>query len=417
MQVLQISKPDKHIAGEIHLAGSKSIANRVLIIRALAAEKFDILGLPTAKDTVTLNALLHHTDNLVYDAGHAGTTFRFLTAYLALQPQTHVLTGSERMKQRPIGKLVSALNALGCDIEYIENEGFPPLKINPPSTEIKTDISIAADTSSQYITALLLIAPSLPHGLNLTLEGEIVSRPYIEMTLALMESFGVKSTWIGQMISVAKQNYTAHDFTVEADWSAASYYYALACISDTCDLKLHGVFENSLQGDSIVTKLATQFGVTSHFEGDSVTLTKKAKVQPDIFEYDFKECPDIAQTMAVVCAATGTQGLFSGLETLFIKETDRVAALKAELAKLGVSFAKLPKRFAAKSDKQFFMVEGTATFTDTPQFPTYDDHRMAMAFAPLAMLHPVKVEEPKVVEKSYPEFWDDFEKLGFEIAK
>lgn len=415
MVTLQISKLDKNIAGEIHLVGSKSIANRILIIRALATEKFEILGLPTAKDTVTLNALLKQTDNLVYDAGQAGTTFRFLTAYLALQPQTHILTGSERMKQRPIGKLVSALNALGCDIEYIENEGYPPLKINPPTNHLKDEITITADTSSQYITALLLIAPTLPHGLKLHLEGDIVSRPYIEMTLALMKNFGVWSTWVGNTISIEKQNYVAKNFTVEADWSAASYYYALACISDTCELKLKGVFENSLQGDSVIAKIAMQFGVQSIFDFEGVTLIKTEKKQPDIFEYDFKECPDIAQTLAVVCGATGAQGLFSGLETLFIKETDRVAALKTELAKVGVSFSKLPKRFSAKSDKQFFMIEGTAAFADTPQFATYDDHRMAMAFAPLAMLHPIKIEEPKVVEKSYPEFWDDFSKIGFEV--
>ncbi len=415
MDILQISKADRNINGEIQLAGSKSIANRVLIMLALAAKKFEILGLPTAKDTVTLNALLKQTDNLVYDAGHAGTTFRFLTAYLALQPQTHILTGSERMKQRPIGKLVSALNALGFDIEYIENEGYPPLKINPPTNDIKSDISIAADTSSQYITALLLIAPSLPHGLKLTLEGDIVSRPYIEMTLALMKNFGVSSTWIENTISVEKQNYIAKTFTVEADWSAASYYYALACISDTCNLKLKGVFKYSLQGDSVIAKIGTQFGVQSHFDSEGVTLIKTEKKQPDIFEYDFKECPDIAQTLAVICGATGTQGLFSGLETLFIKETDRIVALKTELAKVGVSFTKLPKRFSAKTDKQFFMIEGTAAFTDIPQFATYDDHRMAMAFAPLALLHSIKIEEPKVVEKSYPEFWEDFTKIGFVV--
>ena len=415
MSVLEISKPDKHIAGEIQLVGSKSIANRVLIIRALATEKFDILGLPTAKDTVTLNALLKQTDNLVYDAGHAGTTFRFLTAYLALQPQIHILTGSERMKQRPIGKLVSALNDLGFDIEYIENEGFPPLKINPPTHILKNEITIAADTSSQYITALLLIAPLLPEGLKLHLTGDIVSRPYIEMTLSLMKNFGISSAWIENTISIEKQNYLAKIFTVEADWSAASYYYALACISDSCNLKLKGVFENSLQGDSVITKIATQFGVHSQFDAEGVTLTKTEKKQPDIFEYDFKECPDIAQTLAVICAATGTQGLFSGLETLFIKETDRVAALKTELAKIGVSFSKLPKKFSTKSDKQFFMIEGSAAFTATPQFATYDDHRMAMAFAPLALLHSVKIEEPKVVEKSYPEFWEDFSKIGFVV--
>ena len=353
----------------------------------------------------------------MYDAGHAGTTFRFLTAYLALQPQTHILTGSERMKQRPIGKLVSALNAMGCNIEYIENEGFPPLKINHPSDDIKREITIAADTSSQYITALLLIAPSLPYGLQLHLEGEIVSRPYIEMTLALMQNFGVSSTWVRNTIYIEKQNYIAKNFTVEADWSAASYYYALACISDTCDLKLNGVFKNSLQGDSLIAQMATHFGVESHFDIEGVRLLKKEKKQPDIFEYDFKECPDIAQTLAVICAATGTQGLFSGLETLFIKETDRVAALKAELSKVNVLFSKLPKRFNSKSDKQFFMVEGMAQFAETPQFATYDDHRMAMAFAPFAILHSIKVEEPNVVEKSYPEFWDDFKKLGFVIQE
>jgi 3-phosphoshikimate 1-carboxyvinyltransferase len=418
--IYEITKSDRRIVGDITLDGSKSISNRLLIIKALCEKSFHIQNLSTSKDTQTLDKLLNSRAKDTFDCGAAGTTFRFLTAYLALQSGTQILTGSERMKQRPIGKLVAALRTLGCNIEYLENEGYPPLQINAPNDLTINELSIAADTSSQYITALLLVAPTLPNGLRLTLEGKIVSLPYINMTLALMQHFGVEHAWEGNTIVVRKQEYTSKDITVEADWSAASYYYALAAFADELDLTLRGLFKDSLQGDSVATELGFHFGIETVFDADTEGVLKLKKTnnpKAELFEWDFLKCPDIAQTFAVMCAGTGIQGLFTGLETLFIKETDRVAALKAELAKGGVAFSKLPMRFSKRSQKQFFTVEGTANFADTPTFPTYEDHRMAMSFAPLAMFQAVRIEDPAVVNKSYGNYWRDLTVLGFEIKQ
>ncbi len=414
---MYISKKNKNIVGELTLDGSKSISNRVLIIQKLCEQSFEIHKLSTSKDTRTLEKLLAQTDSNVFDAGHAGTTFRFMTAYLATQLGEQILTGSERMKQRPIGKLVTALNTLGADIEYIESEGYPPLKIKSPKVLDNNALNISADTSSQYITALLLIAPTLPQGIKLSLEGTIVSRPYIEMTLTLMGQFGVTYTWENQTIIVPQQKYIAKDITIEADWSAASYYYALAAFAIDLDLQLNGLFRQSTQGDSAVATFGKSFGIHTSFNEKGIRLSKIVGESTSMFEADFITCPDIAQTLAVMCAGTGIEGLFTGLETLFIKETDRVAALKKELEKVGVSFSKLPKRFSKKNLKDYFMVGGTADFKDTPVFETYDDHRMAMAFAPLAMLHPIEIHDPEVVVKSYPNFWKDLETLGFEVTQ
>lgn len=415
MTAYKISKPNRRIVGEITLDGSKSLSNRILIIKALCDSAFPIHNLSTSNDTQTLVKLLAQTDNDTFDCGAAGTTFRFLTAHFALQPGTQILTGSERMKQRPIGKLVNALRALGCDIEYLNTEGYPPLKINAPKSLATDGLIISADTSSQYITALLLIAPTLPKGLKLTLDGNIVSRPYIEMTLALMQYFGVQHKWEGNTITVEKQAYQPREVTVEADWSAASYYYAMAAFADELDLKLNGLFKDSLQGDSVATEIGFHFGIDTAFTEGGLLLKKTGNPRTEFFEWDFVKCPDIAQTFAVVCAGKNVQGLFTGLETLFIKETDRVSALKNELAKVGVSFVKMPARFSQKSQKQYFMVEGKFNIEQTPTFPTYEDHRMAMAFAPLAMFHEIEIEDPSVVGKSYPQFWEDLKKLGFEV--
>ncbi len=415
MTTYKISKPDRHIVGEITLDGSKSFSNRVLIIKALCETDFPIHNLSTSNDTQTLVKLLAQTDSDIFDCGAAGTTFRFLTAYYALQEGTQILTGSERMKQRPIGKLVNALRALGCDIQYMEKEGYPPLKINAPKSLTTNGLIIPADTSSQYISALLLVAPTLPKGLKLTLDGKIVSLPYIKMTLSLMEYFGVQHTWKGDTITVEKQAYQPREITVEADWSAASYYYAMAAFADELDLKLNGLFKNSSQGDSVITEIGFHFGVDTVFTEGGIELKKTGNPKTEFFEWNFVKCPDIAQTLAVVCAGRNIQGLFTGLETLFIKETDRVAALKNELAKVGVSFVKMPARFSQRSEKQYFMVEGKLNIETTPTFPTYEDHRMAMAFAPLAMFHEIEIEDPSVVGKSYPQFWTDLKKLGFEV--
>ncbi len=415
--IYQLHKPNRKIQGHLRLTGSKSISNRALIIRALSGEDFPIEQLAKANDTDLMMALLA-SDETVRDAGPAGTTFRFLTAYLSLQEGSQILTGTERMKQRPIGVLVEALRQLGANIEYLEEEGYPPLRIGEPSDLGKNnELRISAGTSSQFISALLMIAPVLPQGLRLHLDGKIVSRSYIEMTLCLMRHFGVTHEWEGQTISIQPQAYIPKPFVAEADWSAASYHYAMAAFADELDLQLDGLFENSFQGDAALVEIMEQFGVHSEFNETGVRLTKTGAALPPMFEWDFILCPDIAQTMAVICAGLGVQGLFTGLETLSIKETDRIQALKNELGKVTAYLSKLPARFSPNSNKEYFTVEGTASFGDVPTFDTYEDHRMAMAFAPLAMLGQIKIEDPMVVIKSYPAFYEDLELLGFVVER
>ncbi|MFT5165051.1 MAG: 3-phosphoshikimate 1-carboxyvinyltransferase [Saprospiraceae bacterium] len=410
--VYNVSKSDLSIKGNIKLDGSKSISNRALIIKALCEKAFDISYLSTSKDTTTLQALLNSEEE-VLDAGAAGTTFRFMTAYLSLQEGTQILTGSDRMKQRPIGVLVDALRKLGANIEYLENDGYPPLKIYSPDVSTHNRIAISANVSSQYISALLMIGPVLPNGIELELATNIVSRPYIEMTLKLMAHFGIQYQWEGNLISVPNQKYQSKAYKVEADWSAASYYYSLAAFSNDLALQLNGLWEGSVQGDAILAEMMMQFGVQSTFNEKGVLLTKTRSASPGSFEWDFIRCPDIAQTIAVVCAGLGVPGSFTGLETLRIKETDRIAALQNELAKVKVDFSFQDNK-SAQSGKDFFGVSGHAK-VQSPVFETYEDHRMAMAFAPLAMLGAAEIKEPMVVVKSYPKFWEDLETLGFVV--
>ena len=409
-----LSHTAKTIKGEITLAGSKSISNRALIIRALSGQDFEISKLANAKDTILLNGLLA-SDDPVRDAGAAGTTYRFMTAYLSMQEGTQVLTGTDRMKQRPIGVLAEALKGLGANITYLEKEGYPPLEIGEPTAfGDKKHVQISAGTSSQYISALLMIAPTLPNGLELELVGKIVSRPYIEMTLGLMQYFGVTHEWDGQTIKVAPQQYQGKPFVVEADWSAASYYYIIAAFAEEVDLQLNGLFEDSFQGDAVLSEMMQHFGVVTTFNDAGIHLSKiagSADITP--FQWDFLKCPDLAQSIAVICGGLGIKGQFDGIETLRIKETDRVAALQNELGKIGVAIHPQP----GDNGQESFQVEGLAQFDQIPVFETYEDHRMAMAFAPLAMHHPISIEEPMVVVKSYPDFYKDFERLGFKVER
>lgn len=407
-----IYKADKKIAGEITLAGSKSISNRALIIRALSKDHFQLDRLANAKDTELLIKLLESKDEL-RDAGPAGTTFRFMTAYLSSKEGAQVLTGTERMKQRPIGVLAEALKKLGAKIEYLGKPGYPPLRIGSPEKfGQEKELSIAANTSSQYISALLMLAPTLPKGLNLHLEGDIVSRSYIEMTLNLMQYFGVRYSWEGNIITIDPQAYKGKNFVVEADWSAASYYYALAAFAGELDLQLNGLFEDSVQGDAALVEIMKHFGVRSTFNENGVHLSKIEGHQlPEVFEWDFILCPDIAQTLAVVCAGLGVRGRFTGLSTLRIKETDRIVALEVELAKVGV------KVYEDSTTEGLLIVEGLADLSQKPTFDTYEDHRMAMAFAPFGMLGQIKIKEPMVVVKSYPDFYEDYEKIGFRVER
>ncbi|MBR9919558.1 MAG: 3-phosphoshikimate 1-carboxyvinyltransferase [Bacteroidetes bacterium] len=420
--MIKVSRSQEPLTGRIRLDGSKSISNRILILRALSGSDFPITGLSTSKDTITMQALLKQyaaTDfDTPFDAGAAGTTFRFMTAFLSTRPETQILTGSERMKQRPVGPLVDALRELGADIQYLEKEGYPPLKINAFSPKGKhAKLAIQASMSSQYISALLMLGSFLPGGLELELIGEVVSRPYIQMTLGQMAYLGLQSDWSGSVIRVPEQMIQARPFKVEADWSAASYHYGLMAFaeSETSELYLDGLSSDSFQGDAVIAKIMEHFGLETTFTDTGLCIRKTARKPGAVFEWDFLECPDLAQTLAVICAGTGVQGRFTGLQTLRIKETDRILALQQELKKVEVIME------AEDASERWFAIrperkKGKANWEETPSFQTYEDHRMAMAFAPLGMFDEVMIEEPEVVVKSYSAYWDDLKKLGFKVA-
>jgi 3-phosphoshikimate 1-carboxyvinyltransferase len=414
---VMVSAPTKILNGKITLSGSKSITNRALLIRALSGEKFEIENLSDSDDSVTMQQLLLQNEG-EYNAGHAGTTFRFLTAFFAFQQGSQMLTGSDRMKQRPIKALVDALNDIGANITYAGVEGYPPLMINAPASTIKNKVTVSGTISSQYLSALLMLASTLPDGLALTIEGELVSRPYLMMTLDMMRDFGVTHTWIENTITVPPQKYIAKPYFVEADWSGASYHYSLAALADEANIELKGLSLHSMQGDSAIMKIGEKFGVnTSKVDDYTLLLTKKNDESlPKFIEYDFVEQPDIAQTIFAMCAGCGYHGLFTGLQTLYIKETDRINAFKTELAKVGVFLSKVPQKFKKKDDREFFMIEGELAFNDTPSFDTYHDHRMAMALAPFALRHAVMINDAAVVSKSYPGFWEDLQELGLEVV-
>ena len=418
-QNIILRKKGKSVSGTVQLTGSKSECNRALIIAALSNGKVKVENISDAADTVTLQKVVssklqvagtndlatHNLQPATVNIGPAGTAMRFLTAYFTLEDGEVILTGSERMKQRPIGVLVNALRAIGASIDYIESEGFPPLRIRGGFEQQKNTISIKGDISSQYITALLLIAAKLPQGLTLQIEGELTSRPYVEMTLAMLQQAGIQHQWEGNNIYIGKQEFKETTLYVEPDWSAASYWYAIAALADEAELFLPGLTSYSLQGDSVITEIMANFGITSQFKNNGVYLKKEPKpLLRKIF--DMKSCPDLAQTVIVVCAALGHDATFTGLETLKIKETDRVKALQNELAKIGVKLIE---------KGQVYKLDCSGEHIPERVFiNTYDDHRMAMAFAPLALVIPeVEIEDYMVVEKSYPAFWEDLEKAGF----
>jgi 3-phosphoshikimate 1-carboxyvinyltransferase len=420
-EMYSISNPTKKLNGSIQLTASKSESNRALIIQALSKEKFRIDNLATAQDTQTLQVILdadqqhmqsaQAKEEKTYDVGPAGTTMRFLTAYFAATPGKRILTGSERMKQRPIGILVDALRSLGAKITYLEEDGYPPLQIDGKTLK-GGELEIVGNISSQFISALLLISPVLQNGIVIHFKGEITSRPYINMTLKMMEEFDVVGTWHDDSISVSQQKYHPNGdddyvYMVEGDWSAASYWYAFAALANEVDFTIKGLKSASLQGDSIVSELFNFFNVNTTYADDGIHL-KKTTVKNEHFGFDFSDCPDIAQTLAVVSGLLKIPSYFNGLHTLRIKETDRVSALKKELAKIGVEIEII--------DDCSMQVTTPELHKPTAPIKTYDDHRMAMALAAVAMVYDdVLIEHPEVVRKSYPDFWKDLKKTGFVV--
>ena len=393
--------PSKEIDLQITLPASKSISNRALILNALAYSPYDIQNLSDCDDTrVTVKAL--DSNDTTFDIGAAGTSMRFLTAFLAKTVGEWVITGSERMKQRPIKLLVEALNSLGARIEYMEKEGYPPLRIFG-SALTGGEITLNGGISSQYISALMMIAPFMQEGLKIVLEGNVISVPYIHMTMSMMKEYGAKVSFENNIISIPPQTYNPIQYKVESDWSGASYWYEILSLTGKGKVFLTGLFQNSYQGDSRVAGLFEQLGVSSEYRADGVLLTANNQ-NISKFEYDFVDQPDLAQTFAVTCCLKGIPFNFSGLQTLKIKETDRIAALTNELRKLGFVLTE-------PAEGQLAWTGERCEQAETISIATYEDHRMAMAFAPAALLYPIIIEHPEVVSKSYPGFWSDIQKL------
>ena len=409
MNLLLQSSSIQH-PSSIKITGSKSETNRLLLLQALYPDLILENTSNSDDSEVMLKALqnsqLPTPNSQLIDVHHAGTAMRFLTAYFSIQEEKEVvLTGSSRMKERPIKILVEALNQLGADISYDENEGFPPIKIIGKKL-IQNKVSLPANVSSQYISALLLIAPKLENGLELTLEGEITSVPYIKMTLALLNEIGVKTSFVGNKISV-KPQFTIHNsqFTIESDWSSASYWYSIVALSEIgTQISLSSYKKNSLQGDSALANIYQDFGVETVFnEDNSITISKTKNHQLSIVNYQLNNCPDIAQTITVTCFGLGIGCDLTGLHTLKIKETDRLEALKIELTKLGATISVTNESLTLVASNHI---------NENIAIDTYQDHRMAMAFAPLALKISLTINQAEVVSKSYPDFWEDLKIIG-----
>lgn len=391
----------------VQLPASKSICNRALILNALSYSPYEIQNLSDCDDTDVMVKALNSNDSH-FDVKAAGTAMRFLTAFLSKVVGEWTITGTERMKNRPIRILVDALNAVGAKIEYLEKEGFPPLRIMGSALQ-GGEISLDGGVSSQYISALLMIAPLMEKGLTLHLQGKVISKPYIHLTLQLMKQYGVESEWVGSTIKVAPQSYRPLPYTVESDWSAASYWYEMMALSQQAEIELKGLFKESLQGDAAGAKLFAQLGVATDYKVGGVVLRKNGNVCQKLI-YDFVNEPDLAQTFVTTCAFMDIPFCFTGLQSLKIKETDRIEALKCELRKLGYVL----------TDTNGSILEWNGERCEPEAHPvitTYEDHRMAMAFAPASLVRKegIEIAHPEVVSKSYPHFWENLESAGFVV--
>ena len=403
--LLQTSQSD--LQAQIAITGSKSETNRLLLLQALFPN-IALANTSNSDDSEVMQKALKGNDEIV-DIHHAGTAMRFLTAYFAVnEGREVVLTGSQRMTERPIKVLVEALQQLGAQISYEKEEGFPPIRIKGQKITANK-VSIPANVSSQYISALLLVAPKLENGIELTLVGEITSIPYIKMTLALLNDLNIQTSFEGNVIKVSpKQEVESKVMTVESDWSSASYFFSLAALSNEASIVLSSYKETSLQGDSALVQLYAEMGVESKFENDQLTLTKKLNFSPKDVTFDLNNTPDIAQTIVVTCLGLGIGCHLTGLHTLKIKETDRLEALRIELTKLGANISVTNDSLTLVATKEI---------NPNVKIATYNDHRMAMAFAPLALRVPIIIENAEVVSKSYPDFWVDLARLGFQTLE
>lgn len=408
---IRVNAPkDLTVLGKANVPASKSICNRVLTINALAGGRGKIYNSSTAQDSITLDTILSNFQrNKVMDfhcdVGHAGTAMRFLTAYFSIQKGVQIITGSERMKNRPIGLLVEALRSLGANIEYMEKDGYPPLKIREGM--LQGGVTIDGGVSSQYISALMMVGPYLKGGLTIQLENKVVSTPYIKMTQSIMRDFGVEVQFENKQITVPESPYLIKDYTVESDWSGVSYWYSVAALARKAHIIVPSLFEKSLQGDIAVVDIFAELGVATTFNKQGIEIVKVGPPKTTFIHWNFNHCPDLAQTAVVACLGLGVEVKIDGLETLKVKETDRLLALKIECEKMGAQ--------VDVTNSSIHLIPDT--INTNMAIDTYDDHRMALAFAPIALQsESIVINDSEVIKKSYPNYWEDLINLGFSIA-
>jgi len=400
-----IIKFDKFKNNVITLNSSKSESNRLLIIQALSKEIINIYNLSNANDTIILKNLLDKNPNSIWNIKDAGTTMRFLTSFLSLKRNDVKITGSKRMEKRPIAILVDALNEIGTKIKYLKKEGYPPIYIKNKINQKINSIQIKGNISSQYISSLLLIAPILKNGIEIKIIEPLYSKPYVEMTLSLMKNFGIKYKWNKNKIKITNQKYLSGSYKIESDWSAASYWYSIISINDHIKtLKLIGLRKNSFQGDKIIADIMKNIGVYTRFESDGILLIKNSNLE-STKEINFKNCPDLAQTILVIAAVKKIKLKLKGLESLKIKETDRLIAMKKELKKIGCNFY--------EANDEWILEKRNHKLPKKLIINTYKDHRVAMSFASLSSKLELVIRDPEVVNKSYPNFWNDLESIGY----
>jgi 3-phosphoshikimate 1-carboxyvinyltransferase len=403
---LLLETANSNLKAEIALTGSKSETNRLLLLQALFPN-ITLSNTSNSDDSEVMQKALNGNNEIV-DIHHAGTAMRFLTAFFAVtEGRELILTGSQRMTERPIKVLVEALEQVGAQISYEKERGYPPVRIKGQKISA-SKVTIPANVSSQYISALLLVAPKLENGIEINLIGEITSVPYIKMTLALLNDLDITTSFEGNVIKVSpKSEVSTKEMIVESDWSSASYFFSLVALSQTASITLSSYKQTSLQGDSALVEIYKKMGVDSQFENNSLTLTKNINFKPETLNLDLNNTPDIAQTIVVTCLGLGVGCHLTGLHTLKIKETDRLEALKIELTKLGASIS---------ITNDSLTLSATNVIHSNIKIATYNDHRMAMAFAPLALKVPIIIENAEVVSKSYPNFWEDMKKLGIKVS-
>jgi 3-phosphoshikimate 1-carboxyvinyltransferase len=414
MEPVILKSNSKTLKGTFKLTGSKSISNRLLIMRALSGSKVIFENLSESEDTKLLKFYLSFLDTcansriaMIVDTRNAGTVMRFITAFAAIQKGKWLITGHERMKERPLAPLVDSLRQLGADIEFTEKENFPPVKLVGKELYSK-DISIDARQSSQFVSALMMIAPYLSYGLTINMEGKPVSETYIQMTAQLMQQANIDVEMDSLSIKIAPGDYHLKPVVIEPDWSSASYWYEMVALSDSADVFIEGLHNNSCQGDRALADIFESFGVKTEFTKEGIRIYKSGSVKKK-FKYNFNNTPDIVPSVMVTCAALGIEATFTGINHLRLKESDRIEGLKKELAKIGTSLNKSGNEFILSPDKTIDEISDV-------EFDTYNDHRMAMSFAPLALkIETVKISNPGVVRKSYPGFWRDINTSGISV--